>query len=133
MNLARLPPCDVELEAIQRDDRSYRITLRLRTPLHAGWPAKLVADPYNYPRLVELAHKVYVTLNRLVRETQFTPAQLNDTELGENFDPLNNLLYRMRCRGVTFNLIPTEIYSIAQLFQLRSAPRSRWPLCWLAN
>ena len=96
MSLARIPPCDVELEAIQRDDKSYRITLRLRTPLHNGWPAKLVAAPYNYPRLVDLAKKVYVTLNRLVRETQFTPAQLDDGDLRRDLEPLNNLLYGTR-------------------------------------
>ena len=104
MSLARLPPCDVELEAIQRDDRSYRITLRLRNPLHAGWPAKLVADPYNYPRMVELSHEVYATLNQFVSETQFAPGQLNDARLKKHLEPLNNLLYGMRFPEVNRSL-----------------------------
>ena len=104
MSLARLPPCDVELEAIQRDDRSYRITLRLRASLHEGWPAKLVAEPYNYPRLVELAYEVYGRLNKLVSKTQFDPAQLNDQELRKYLEPLDNLLYGMRFPEVNRSL-----------------------------
>lgn len=74
---------------------------------------KLVAKPYNYPRMVDLAHEVYKRLNDLVHDTPFNAEALEDSKLRQAFDPLNSLLFATKFPAIGRSLgsILAEVFA----------------------